>query len=271
TILAAPPALATSVAGGFSPTARQAAAVAVLGAVGTGLAYVINYRSIADVGATRASLVTYLVPIVAVTVGVVFLDEAFHLRLLAGGALTIAGIAMIQERFRRFSASPAAAAVLVLVLLAGCGGGGGDAAGGEGDAAACGPDTEEPLDPGSVQHVLPGAPEPTYLTDPPSSGAHLAGGAVRGVQAEPIGRLVQVAVLEAGGVVVQYDGLDDAGRRRLERLAAADVVVAPNPGLTSPVVATAWRHRLVCGGAGAAAVEAVERFVAERRGGGPGH
>ena len=265
-VLSAPLALATSVDDGFSPTPRQLAAVALLGAVGTGIAYVVNYRSIADVGSTRASLVTYLVPIVAVTVGVVFLHERFHVRLVVGGALTIAGMAMIQERFRRLRPGPVVAAVLALLLLGGCAGGGGSGGGG-----SCGPEVQEALDPGSVRHVLPGAPEPSYATDPPTSGPHLAGGAVGGVQSEPLPRPVQVAVLEEGGVVVQHKGLDATGRARLEALAADDVAVAPNPDLPSPVVATAWQHRLVCGDAGEASVEAVERFVAAHRGGGPGH
>ena len=266
-VLAAPLAVATSVNEGFSPTARQLLAVSVLGAVGTGAAYVVNYRSIAEVGPTRASLVTYLVPIVAVTVGVVFLDEPFHWRLVAGGALTVGGIALVQERHRRFRAAPVVAAAAVLLLLGGCGGGGGSG----GSGGGCGPDTEEALDPGSVQHLLPGGPEPTYLTDPPTSGPHLAGGAVSGVQREPIGRLVQVAVLEEGGVVVQHRDLAAPDRRRIESLAAADVVVAPNPELPAPVVATAWRHRLVCESAGEDAVDAVERFVTDHLGGGPGH
>jgi drug/metabolite transporter (DMT)-like permease len=62
------------------------------------VAYVICYRLVADVGPTRASLVTYLVPLVAVTVGVVVLDEAFHLRVLAGGALIVGGIALVSPR-----------------------------------------------------------------------------------------------------------------------------------------------------------------------------
>ena len=160
--------------------------------------------------------------------------------------------------------------VLVALLFLGACGDGGDAGPAQA-ASACGADTGEAPDPGSIQHVLPGAPEPAYLTDPPSSGAHLAGGAVGGVQAAPLARPVQVAVLEAGGIVVQHDGLDAAGRRRLEALAGPDVVVSPNPDLAAPVVATAWGRRLTCGGAGTDAVAAVERFVAAHRGGGPGH
>lgn len=170
--------------------------------------------------------------------------------------------------------------------LAGCGGdGSGNDKPGAGQGrpdeptaiagAACGPVTEEPLEPGSTQHLLPGAPEPSYAGDPPTSGAHLAGAAVSGVQAGPLARPVQVAVLEAGGVVVQHRGVDDDERRRLERLASGggsgggDMVVAPNPGLPAAVVATAWRHRLVCDRAGSEEVAAIVRFIGDHRGEGP--
>ena len=96
TVLLAPFALVTSVRQGFHPTPTRVAAVVLLGVLGTGVAYVLSYRLIADLGPTRASLVTYLIPIVAVTVGVLFLDEAFSLRLVVGGGLTIAGIALLN-------------------------------------------------------------------------------------------------------------------------------------------------------------------------------
>lgn len=267
--MALPLALGTSLADGFSPNGRQLLAIAVLGAVGTGLAYAINYQSIAALGSTKASLVTYLVPIVAVTAGVVFLNEAFHLRLLVGGTLVIAGIALVQghaHRFGRMGSPPNAslAALAVLLLLTSCGGGGG----GGGDAR-CGSVTEEPLDPGSVQHILPGAPEPAYSSDPPTSGPHLAGGAPQGAQDEPVARPAQVALLEAGGVMLQYRDLTPADLRRLRTLSEREVVVAPNSGLSSPVVATAWRHRLTCGGASGPALDALETFVDTHKGNGP--
>ena len=89
----APVAVVTSVRQGFHPTPTRVAAIVLLGVLGTGAAYVLSYRLVADLGPTRASLVTYLIPIVAVTVGVLFLDEDFSLRLVAGGLLTILGIA----------------------------------------------------------------------------------------------------------------------------------------------------------------------------------
>jgi drug/metabolite transporter (DMT)-like permease len=95
-VLLAPLALVTSVRQGLHPTPTRVAAIVLLGVLGTGVAYVLSYRLIADMGPTRASLVTYLIPIVAVTVGVLFLDEAFSIRLVIGGGLTIAGIALLN-------------------------------------------------------------------------------------------------------------------------------------------------------------------------------
>jgi drug/metabolite transporter (DMT)-like permease len=76
------------------------ASILLLGVLGTGVAYVLNYRIIADIGATKASLVTYIIPVVAVVVGILVLDEPFEARLLVGGALTVAGIAAVNHRPR---------------------------------------------------------------------------------------------------------------------------------------------------------------------------
>ncbi|HEX2043352.1 MAG TPA: DMT family transporter [Acidimicrobiales bacterium] len=96
TVLLAPLALVTTVRQGLAVTPTRALAVGVLGVFGTGLAYVMVYRLIADIGSTKASVVTYLVPVVAVAVGVLFLGEDFSLRLLTGGAVVIAGIALVN-------------------------------------------------------------------------------------------------------------------------------------------------------------------------------
>ena len=71
-----------------------------LGAVGTGIAYVIYYGLSADVGATTASTVTYIVPLVAVTLGVVALDEQVRWNDFAGALVVIAGIAVADNRLR---------------------------------------------------------------------------------------------------------------------------------------------------------------------------
>jgi drug/metabolite transporter (DMT)-like permease len=100
TVLLFPVALATSFAGGVSLTPTRVASIVLLGVLGTGVAYVLSYRVIADLGATKASLVTYIIPVVAVIVGILVLDEPFEARLLVGGALTIAGIAAVNSKPR---------------------------------------------------------------------------------------------------------------------------------------------------------------------------
>jgi drug/metabolite transporter (DMT)-like permease len=93
-----PVALATSLSSGLSLTPTRVASIVMLGVFGTGVAYVLSYRVIADLGPTAASLVTYLIPVVAVAVGVLVLDEAFGWRLVVGGGLTILGIAAVNRR-----------------------------------------------------------------------------------------------------------------------------------------------------------------------------
>ncbi len=124
------------------------------------------------------------------------------------------------------------------------------------------------MDPRGNQHLLPGAPAPSYATDPPTSGPHDAGDPVAGLQPEPLAGPVQVTVLEAGGIVVQFrPDLDVEDRKQVVSLAGEKVVVAPNPSLPAPVVATAWRRKLACE---ALDLSAIRNFIADRKGKGPG-
>ena len=65
-------AIALGVAGVRTPhvTGQDIAAVAVLGIIGTGFAYVLNYQIITSDGAAAASMMTYLLPVVAIVLGV---------------------------------------------------------------------------------------------------------------------------------------------------------------------------------------------------------
>ena len=132
---------------------------------------------------------------------------------------------------------------------------------------ACSPITREALDPGSIQHVLPGA-QPHYLTDPPTSGAHQPSPPVAGVQTKPIGRPVQVGILEQGHIVVQYRGVSAADVAALRTLVGPRVVVAPAASLPAGqrVVATAWLYKQVCR---AVDLPTLRRFIAARAGKGP--
>ena len=74
--------------------------VLILGAVGTGLAYLLFYRLITDAGATTASMVTYVIPIVAVALGVAVQDDPLTWNLFVGAAIVIVGAAMAEGRLR---------------------------------------------------------------------------------------------------------------------------------------------------------------------------
>jgi drug/metabolite transporter (DMT)-like permease len=81
--------------GSLTPTTLGA--VALLGALGTGLAFLVFYVLVDRVGATNATLTTYLIPIVAVAAGTLLLDERLGASALAGGALILVGIWLAQH------------------------------------------------------------------------------------------------------------------------------------------------------------------------------
>lgn len=72
-------------------------AVGALGALGTGVAFLLFYTLIERVGATNTTLVTYLIPLVAVAAGVLLLDERLAVATVAGGALIVAGVWLAQR------------------------------------------------------------------------------------------------------------------------------------------------------------------------------
>jgi drug/metabolite transporter (DMT)-like permease len=76
------------------PTAGAIAAVVALGALGSGVAYLLYFALIARAGASRAILVTYLVPAFALAYGAVFLDEEVTTSALVGLALILGGTAL---------------------------------------------------------------------------------------------------------------------------------------------------------------------------------
>ncbi|MCR3749337.1 DMT family transporter [Lentzea californiensis] len=72
--------------------------IVLLGLFSTGLAYVLYFRLIGDVGATTASAVNYVVPVFAVLVSVLFLGEHVTWNLLAGGLVVLVGVAYAENR-----------------------------------------------------------------------------------------------------------------------------------------------------------------------------
>jgi drug/metabolite transporter (DMT)-like permease len=78
-------------------SAESVTAVAVLGIIGTGFAYVLNYQIITSEGTAAASTVTYRLLVVAIALGVLVLGETVTLAVLAGIALVLAGIALTRR------------------------------------------------------------------------------------------------------------------------------------------------------------------------------
>lgn len=67
-----------------------------LGCLGSGLAYILNFRVISASDATTASTVTYLTPLVAVVAGAFLLDEHISWNQPVGGVLIVLGAATAQ-------------------------------------------------------------------------------------------------------------------------------------------------------------------------------
>ena len=68
--------------------------VVTLGVVGLGVAYVLYFTLITGAGASRAILVTYLVPPMALFYGATVLNESLKLSDIAGLALILAGVSL---------------------------------------------------------------------------------------------------------------------------------------------------------------------------------
>ena len=75
-------------------------AMLALGVFGSGFAYLWNFRVMEIAGSAIASSVTYLTPVVAVIVGVIFLNEKITWYEPAGALIVLLGAAIAQERIR---------------------------------------------------------------------------------------------------------------------------------------------------------------------------
>ncbi|GAA3811769.1 DMT family transporter [Cellulomonas soli] len=80
------------------PPASAVLALVVLGVVCTALAFTLFFALIAEVGAARSTLVAYLNPVVAVTLGALVLDEAITPGVVGAAALILLGSAAASRR-----------------------------------------------------------------------------------------------------------------------------------------------------------------------------
>jgi drug/metabolite transporter (DMT)-like permease len=79
------------------PTPLVMANVLALALLASGVAFVLYFRLIADVGATRALTVTYLIPLFGIFWGWLFLGEALPAAAFGGGALILAGTVLVTR------------------------------------------------------------------------------------------------------------------------------------------------------------------------------
>ncbi len=149
----------------------------------------------------------------------------------------------------------------IAAIVVGCSGSDG--------SSACGNARRQQAQPDSSRHLIAGAPDPSYVTDPPTSGPHVPMPDDTFVYDEALPKVAQVGILEWGGVLVQYrpGDIDAEGRAALEALAGDGIVVAPAPELAEPVIASAWVHLLSCD---AVDTDALRSFAEEFRNKSPG-
>ena len=85
-------------------------AVVWLGILGSGVAYLLNFRLLARIGATRTSILAYFLPIVGIVSGALMFGETIDLYVFIGTAMVIGGVALVNSRMgerRIFGRRPA--------------------------------------------------------------------------------------------------------------------------------------------------------------------
>ena len=87
--------------GGIAVPTEVSAVIAIawLGVMGSFVAYLLFFFLIEHLGATMASMVTYLFPVVGVALGVTLLGEPMDVRLAAGTILVLVGIVVVSLRY----------------------------------------------------------------------------------------------------------------------------------------------------------------------------
>ncbi|MGA5131080.1 DMT family transporter [Streptomyces olivoreticuli] len=78
--------------------AMSVLAVLALGALGTGVAFLVQYGLVAEVGPTTATLTTYFTPVVATVAGVALLGERLSWNTPVGAVIVLAGAALTQSK-----------------------------------------------------------------------------------------------------------------------------------------------------------------------------
>ncbi|MFF1611889.1 DMT family transporter [Amycolatopsis sp. NPDC058278] len=91
-------------------TLTAVVAVTILGVFGTGITFYLNYRLIADEGPTAAATVGYLLPVVSVALGALFLGEPLTPRVLGGMAVVLVAVGLTRWQPQARANCPASSA-----------------------------------------------------------------------------------------------------------------------------------------------------------------
>jgi drug/metabolite transporter (DMT)-like permease len=83
-----------------APDAVDIACLLALALASTGIAYLLYFRLLAELGPTGGMTVIYVVPVFGVLWGALFLDEAIHVSTVAGGAVILLSVWLITRRPR---------------------------------------------------------------------------------------------------------------------------------------------------------------------------
>jgi drug/metabolite transporter (DMT)-like permease len=79
-------------------TGKALFSVAWLGILGSGFAYLVMFRLLARWGATRASMVAYLLPVFGIALGVLVAKETIGLPVIIGTLLIVGGVALASSK-----------------------------------------------------------------------------------------------------------------------------------------------------------------------------
>jgi drug/metabolite transporter (DMT)-like permease len=77
---------------------RSVGALVYLAVMGSAVTFTIYYWMLANAPATRVALIAYTIPVVAVAVGAMLFDEPIRPLVILGGALVLAGVAIVTRR-----------------------------------------------------------------------------------------------------------------------------------------------------------------------------
>ncbi len=85
----------------FNWTPMAVVALIYLAVVGSVVAFLLYYWLVQNMDVTKTMLIALVTPVVAVTLGMLVLDEELHVRTLLGGLMIISGIAIIVTRYAK--------------------------------------------------------------------------------------------------------------------------------------------------------------------------